>query len=224
MWIRHTFVVDVLWVDARQPVSSAQPGFTALDVPLLGPRVCGSRWLEGRALTGHFLPPGHEVPVLPALPALHRGRCLFAAQHQVQEVRAPFCQPQVQRSLTLGCGPGYLLLAPRGRLVPARWGALVGAELGLPYSPCPEGPHPPSTSIPDSTGAWAGFRAATGSVVPSRWRSSGDVCRCPVSAIPSVGARGRPYPCRWPGLACREQPLPRHQRGQVRGGLGHDTG
>lgn len=89
---RHTFVVDptfVLWVDARQPVSSTQPSFTALGVPLLGPRVCRSGRLEGRALTGHFLPPGHEVLVLPALPALHRGRCLFAAQHQVQEVRAP---------------------------------------------------------------------------------------------------------------------------------------
>lgn len=36
------------------------------------------------ALTGStLLPAGHEVPILPALPSVHRGRRLLTAEHKV---------------------------------------------------------------------------------------------------------------------------------------------
>lgn len=197
-WIHRAFVADVLWADACQLVSPTQPSFAALDVLPLCPLVCGSRRLGGRALTGRLLSPGHEVPVLPALPSLRRGRHLLAAQHQVQEVRAPAggagpaqLRPQPGPWLP-GAGPSRppgpsRLGSTRGSRLTAGHTARVQRGRGLctVVAPSSQPGRPPAAPV-----CGPGSGPPPGCVVLSHWRSSGEVCQCPVSAVPSVGAPG----------------------------------
>lgn len=221
--------MNVLWVDVHQRVyPRARP---RLDVPPLCPLVCGSRRPGGQALTGapFWSPSGHEVLVLCALPALHRGRPSLAAQHQIQEVwRAP---ADSRGSSVLCPWPGSWLPRCPAAIWSPRDRSAGEQTRCWPHSPCPERGRGPCTVLasPSQHGRPLTAPALRPGLCRPRFRGSGPTggCRGSMSVpglrlSPRPGLQGARRPCRWPGPARREQPLPQPQHRRGRGASGHD--